>query len=302
MEKGKSVRKKRVKKQTKVVCSKSIQNFDGRLPPILPEVQFPYETLSDSIGSHARRRMDLTWRAYSAAVYAHEEHFAERIETLISEPTNKLFKSEKELILNLFDRECFAVLGSVREFLGKGRPIPPAERIALFKDYQAWMKQLKELLREALFAQELESWKQDFISYFQNSTPDDPADGARFRHLVRKPVFSKYKYRLKFLDLFYAQLKLDQGYCLMIDIVIDWIDARMQKKVETKKRGHGILNKQVGELLDSMKWPTDITAPDIKKTLDKINIGTYSDTSADAIRDTPNWEKLQKKKQQHKKK
>jgi len=74
------------------------------------------------------------------------------------------------------------------------------------------------------------------------------------------------------------------------------------RKNKPKKRGHGKLNEQVGELLDRLQWPIDIEAPKIKEILNTENADIYSNTSADSIRKTQNWIKLQRKKQKRKKK
>ena len=239
MTKARVVRKKKAKEEAGAeTCkdSNSIQKFDGQLPPILPKLQWPDELYSH-LGSGARRRIELTNRAYSAAVYAHQHHFAQRNESLLSEPTRKLFRSEKEHILRLFAGECIDVLNSVRELGGMARPIPPTDRMALLNDYQAWMKQLKKLLREALFADDPESRNQALIDLFQQYKPGDPFPKTDFLYLVKKPVFCEHRYFLKFTDLFLAQWELEQRFCLMIDITLDLINAykaRMRKKSEVK--------------------------------------------------------------------
>lgn len=158
MAKAKKVRKKGVKKQTKKECSNATQKFDGKLPPILPEFEW-WDNISSGIGSEAKRRFELTFRAYSAAVYAHQDHFAPRTETLLSEPTRKLLKREKEQLLKAFDTECHIVMNSLMGLIETQKPISSGKRLTLFEDYQEWINQLKVLLREALFAEELESQK-----------------------------------------------------------------------------------------------------------------------------------------------
>jgi len=201
------------------------ERFNGRLPEILPELQWPDE-LTQKMGKEVVRRFELTNRAYSAAVYAHEDRFAPRSESLLTGgPTKKLLRSEKEQLLTLFERECFAVLGSVREFLWPMRPVPPGQRIVLLNDYQAWVKQVKELLREAVFAEESEVWNQDLLHLFQSHKPNEPFPQKAFRQLVDKPVFFELEYLTKFRALFLAQMELDQRLGLMSDIVLDLIRA-----------------------------------------------------------------------------
>lgn len=219
--------------------SKAIQKFDGQLPPILRELRYPEDFLS-RLDSGVRRRADLVNRAYSAAVYAHQDLFEPRRESLFSEPTKKLLRSEREQLLLLFGQECFIVLGDLREFGGMARPIPVAERIALFNDYQAWMNRLKELLKEAVFADEPEIWNQALINLFQNYKPGESFPQKEFLYLVKKPVFFHHEYFRRFNHLFLPQMELEERFGLMIDIVLDLIkayEARLRKKMKARKRG-----------------------------------------------------------------
>lgn len=233
--------KTNTQKQTNAKCSqkphKSIKKFNGQLPPILPKLQFPKEIRS-GLGTEARRRIELVNRAYSTAVYAHKDQSSLRRETLISEPTTKLFIREKEQLLRLFDAECITVLNSVRGLLERQKPISSERRIALLEDYQSWMKQLKELLKEAIFAKEPESQANKLESFFKKyPNPDNPTTRQHFRHLVMKPVFSEYEYFFKFNDLFNAQMELEQQLGLMTTILLDWI-ATIEKRTN-KPQGNG---------------------------------------------------------------
>jgi hypothetical protein len=242
MEVGRSAQEKMEQRPTDAEngeYSKAIQQFDGQLPAILPQLRFPEEILS-GVGSGVRRRIELVNRAYSAAVYAHQDRFKPRRESLLSEPTRKLLRSEKEQLLCLFAQECFIVLGDLREIGGMARPIPVAERMALFNDYQAWLNRLKELLREAVFADEPESWRQALIQLSDNLKPGDPFPQRDFQYLVRRHVFSECEYLLKFQELFLTQMELEERFGLMIDIVLDLInayEARMRQKMKARKRG-----------------------------------------------------------------
>lgn len=69
---------------------------------------------------------------------------------------------------------------------------------------------------------------------------------------------------------------------------------------ETKRRGKGVLNQQVGELLKSS--PSDISAPDIAKTLNKTYVCVYKPTSGSAVSKTENWKQRHKKKKSSRKK
>lgn len=60
-----------------------------------------------------------------------------------------------------------------------------------------------------------------------------------------------------------------------------------------KKRGAHILEDQVEELLNRLKWPINMTPSEAKKILDTENICKYKPTNVRAIRDTKAWKKLQ---------
>lgn len=74
----------------------------------------------------------------------------------------------------------------------------------------------------------------------------------------------------------------------------------VHSKTKIKKRGGGVLEKQVDELLKRLEWPTDISINKIKQILDTENCDRYKPTNVRAIRDTDAWDELQKKKQREK--
>lgn len=252
------------------------QRFDGQLPPILPELQWPDE-MKARIGDGALRRLELTQRAYSAAVFVHRDLFVPRLESLVAGFTRKLFTIEKEQLLMLFEKECHAVLGGLREGLPMMRAIPPAERVAFLKDYQAWVRQVKELLREAVFADEAETWNQEMLDLFQRHKPGEPCPQEALSHLMKKPVFVEHLYFTRFNDLLLAQMELEQQLGLMLDIVLDLMKAhetRMQGerrlRIEQKQKRPS----QVSEALDG-QIEQNLPAPE--KAHEAVTGGAYAD-------------------------
>lgn len=99
----------------------------------------------------------------------------------------------------------------------------------------------------------------------------------------------KYQFARKFCELgqkieFYCKINSDP-------------ETFAKKKTEiAKKRGKGILETQVADLLERLKWPVDIKLPEIKEILDLKNCKKHKPTNVRAIRDTEAWKDLQERK------
>jgi hypothetical protein len=301
MARGKRIRKTGREQKVKAegdAAGDSAERFNGQLPPIMPAMQWP-EEFSCRMGKDTLRRLELTNRAYSAAVYAHTDHFAPRLESLLSGFTKKLFRSEKEELLRLFEQECFAALGSVREWLRLMRPIHPTDRIAILKDYQGWGQQVRDLVREAVFAGEPEEWNRDLLHWAQNHKPDEASSRRAFRSLCLKPVFGEQMYLEKFSELFFAQMQLEERLGLMNDVVRDLISVyeervRGERRAEAEQELNGLgqgggkkrkitlaeANIEVGRLLKetpSWEWTVRKLAAAVKKRLGGGSVGTIGE-------------------------
>ena len=101
------------------------------------------------------------------------------------------------------------------------------------------------------------------------------------------PVLQRNREKLLTID----ELRAIRKWCLQIQLAAE---KKIEREQEIKKRGRGVLEKQVYELLERIEWPPNVTALELKKILDIENTGKYKPTSVDSIRDTGAWRKLKK--------
>jgi hypothetical protein len=205
----------KAKKQSKANWqNKKLDDYIKEGLPILPELQFKYKPPLDTVSPQIRRRIELLSRAYSAAVYAHK---------------NQLTHFQKEQILNAFNTECFTVLQGVSEAVEFAKGNPVAERHSLLKDYQSWVNQVADLLKEGLYALNYDKWVQRFVAI----PPGDALSRKNGRLQLTETFLNVLGQRLKVLEpdlylskfnkLFLCQMQLEQRISLAIGITGDWI-------------------------------------------------------------------------------
>jgi len=124
-------------------------------------------------------------------------------------------------------------------------PIPPAERIAILNDYQAWVRQVRDLLREAVFADDPETRIDETFALIKSQKHYTPAAAKVLRSLEEKPVFRARMYLRRFIELFFAQMDLESRLGLMNDIVRDLISVyeervRGERRAEAEQELNGL--------------------------------------------------------------
>jgi hypothetical protein len=211
--------------------TKKLDDYIKERLPILPELQFKYKPPLDTVSPEIRQRIELSLRAYSAAVYAQK---------------NQLNRPQKELILIAFNAECFTALQGVSKVVEFAKGNPAAERHALLKDYQSWVNQVADLFKESLYALDYDKWVQRLVAI-------PPGDALSRKNSRLQPtetfcnvlgqrlkVFEPDLYLSKFNKLFLHQMQLEQRVSLAIGITVEWIDALVaaRKKTETQRGRH----------------------------------------------------------------
>ena len=196
--------------------TKKLEDYIKERLPILPELQFKYKPPLDTLSPQIRQRIELSARAYSAAVYAQK---------------NQLNRLQKELILIAFNAECFTALQGVSEAVEFAKGNPVAERHGLLKDYQSWINQITDLLKKELYALDYDKWVQRAVSI----PPEDALSrkngrvqpSETFCNVLaqRLKVFEPHLYFSKFSEFFRRQMQLEQRVSLAIGITCDWIAA-----------------------------------------------------------------------------
>jgi hypothetical protein len=228
--------------------SQSYDDFIKEHLPILPEWQFKYKPLLDTVSPDVRQRVELMSRAYSAAVYAHKNH---------------LSPSQKQSIINEFNTQCFSVLGQISEIVEFAKGNPVAERHALLKEYQLWINQLEDLLKKAIYALDYDEWAQQIEAVSSSNASSKETVKSVLRKVLE--VFDPYigygNYYPKFNSLFHSQAQLEQRVSLALGITVEGIDALVATRKKTEK-SH-LLNERVltGEalalamLVEHPDWP-----------------------------------------------
>ena len=196
----------------------------------------------DTLSPVVRQRLELVFRAYSAAVYAHKNRPQKA--QLLSKSHIK--RHQEEQILRAFNAECQTALQKITEVLQSAKGNTAAERHALLKDYQLWTKQVADLLKEALFAMDREELVRRLVAIPPREALSRKNGRLQlsetYLNVLSQKIFEPDLYLYKFDKLFISQMQLEQRFSLAIEITCDYIDAvraAMKKAVRVREKDRG---------------------------------------------------------------